>query len=187
MNTVPSSASQRAELRNAGSLIVAVAAVFAAFSVGRGSGANAPLGNAPALPAPWIACGADAAQARQRADDAERTAQARMARYPFAPDEGMRALALLAEARDCLLLAGARSGDTPLAARAAIYRARIANDYRDHLTRVRHALELDDLPHAVDDVRYLSALFAGRDEAFSAELRTLELDARGVATNQDQP
>ena len=180
-------ASQRAELRNAGMLIVAVATLIAAFSVGRDAGASVRLRNAPVLPAPWAACDVGAALARQRANDAARSAEARMARYPFAPDDGMRALELLAEARDCLLRAGASSEDATLAARSAAYRGRIADDYRDHLTRLRHALERGDLPHAEGDVRYLSALFAGRNEVFSAELRALELDARAAATHQAQP
>jgi hypothetical protein len=173
--------------------LVALAAAFAAFGAAPRSRAAALT--APALPSADARCQAGNVTAAQRAAEATAGADAHMARYPFAPAEGLRALALLAEARDCLLLAGAAAGaDRALAQRAASYRERVAADYRDHVTRVRHALaqreagnDDGELERVRDDVAYLLELLAGRQEPFVAELRGLhsELEAGRRARSKE--
>jgi hypothetical protein len=189
VSPVPGNLSAGHQLRSAALLIAAVAVSIAALRAGTVATADDRLRNAPDLPSPSSSCDADAASAARRAEQAARIADARMMRYPFAPEEGLRALASIAEARECSSLAGTSHVDSRLAERGAAYRTRIAADYHDHLTRLRHALASGDLPRAGEDVRYLRALLGERDAAFAAQLRAIELeiDARAPATGRGQP
>lgn len=182
MTAVPADQTRRFEPRSTVLLIMAGAALIAAFGVGANTRETARLHDAPSLPAVTAACSADPAHAAQRARDGSRSADAHLARYPFAPEEGLRALALLAEARECLRRAGSAEDDPALATRATRYRERIAADYRDHLARLRHALAQGELPQAADDVRYLRALFGEQGGSFALELRALELEVEASAS-----
>jgi len=174
--------------RTACLLVAAVAAVGAAFAAGGEPRSRADALVAPELPVADARCEVAAHEAARRARDAALGADAHMARYPFAPGEGLRALALLAEARDCLALAAAPPADAAeLARRTARYRARVGADYRERVTRVRRALAQARLELARDDVPYLLELLAGQQSAFVAELRGLQLDLDAAGAHQEAP
>jgi hypothetical protein len=179
---------RHSDLRTACLLVAAIVAVTAAIMAGGDSRSRAEALVAPELPATDTRCDAERHAAEQRAADAVVAADAHMARYPFAPAAGLRALALLAEARDCLTLAAAAGSDPDqLAQRTAHYRALVTADYRDRITRVQRALAQRELAPARDDVAYLLELLAGQQHPFVSELRGLQLELDAASANQEPP
>ena len=138
----------------------------------------------PALAAQDATCTDDAPAQRATAREAE--AEARIARYAFAPSEGVTALALLGEAMACRSRAGDDRGAARLRARRDAWHARIELDYRTHRLRLAHALATgaEDLAHGEADA--LLALLEAHAGPYTAWLHELLLDLEADRT-ESQP
>lgn len=135
---------------------------------------------APSLNAGETACDAPIEAAGERAHQAEDAALAKVARYPFAPAEGLRAARLLDLAEHCHARAGNAAGSERAADRKRAWQALLERDYRDHLNRYRRALHAQRPAQAREDVSFLLELLSQQDGPFVAQLRDAEreLDAR---------
>jgi hypothetical protein len=100
--------------------------------------------------------------------------QSKWERYPFAPAEGPRALALLSEAAHCLELARDEDAATTLRRRTARLSARIEGDYRELRIRLERALAARRDGQALRATRRLRALLQDQRGAYASHLRTLE-------------
>lgn len=136
----------------------------------------APERSLPVLPERDAACAASEAQLAQRGREARAAAAAKIARYPFAPDEGLKALQLLREAERCFNLAGDRAASAAASAHAQAWRVRLRNDARDHWLRYRVSLASERGHHALPDIEFLLALFGSEAGTFGARLRRARLD-----------
>jgi hypothetical protein len=132
--------------------------------------------DAPPLLEPRPRCLVPAEAAGARASAAERAALDKIARYPFAPGEGLRACELLAEAESCASAAGDQASAARLHARASAWRSRLEREYRDRLTRYRRARSSERPRQALADVLFLLELLAGHDGPFPARLRQIRLE-----------
>lgn len=136
----------------------------------------------PALPAPRRACDAQPALRLRRATEVEAAAEAKIARYRYAPAEGIAALALLSLAEHCYAAAPAEADRARLAVRAAAWRAHLERDYQAQLIRRERALALGDARAASAATTFLLELLQGERGAFVAQLRRaqFEIEARAM-------
>ncbi|MBL8609591.1 MAG: hypothetical protein JNL38_19830 [Myxococcales bacterium] len=150
-------------------LLVLLAPAAALGAVGARGGKRAeveapePPSLAPSGPAQCDAVGPAAlssAMASARAGSMARE------RYPFAAEEGARALADFSRAEACFMRAG--RGDLAQGSRdlSASLGARIAQDVHVHHARLLHAIETDDVTHARREVRAQKALMRGQSGAY---------------------
>jgi hypothetical protein len=161
--------------------LLALACVIAASTLTRLRDAPAdPLAlDAPALPEPHARCQSPVEVSGQRAMAAERAAMDKVARYPFVPGEGLRALELFSEAENCATAAGDRAGAARARGRSQVFHRRLSAEYRDRLTRYRRARVSQRPRQALSEVVFLLELFSAQDGPFPVQLRRvrLELDA----------
>lgn len=141
----------------------------------------------PALPDPQPACSAPVHARAARAHEADRLARARIARYPYAASEGIRALELLREAEDCHRLADADDASAAARSRANAWRARLARDYRNRVVRYRRARESGRPGDALPDIAFLLELLARDRSAFTAELRDAALSLEHPHNQENEP
>lgn len=125
----------------------------------------------PPLPRVEAPCGAVGDAAGEHARRTEAAALARIARYPFAPADGLAADRLLDEAKHCYASSGDAAGQQRVATRAKLWRARLERDYRDHLIRYRRALAAARPELALHDIAFLLELLSRHDDPFLAQLR----------------
>jgi len=179
VSVVPAAAAPKrrtsANLQRAAALAAAAVAASAWWSIEGGTG-TAPEPELPALPEREAACTAPELQRGLRGRSARAQAAAKIARYPFAPEEGREALHLLRESERCFELAGDDAGRVAAAIHARAWRARLQNDARDHWLRYRVALASQRPQHALPDIEFLLALFEGETGPFSARLRRAQLE-----------
>jgi len=148
-----------------------------------------PPDGAPDVPEPSAlvarppAClDADAPLARGR--EALDQARAHMARYPFAPEEGPRAVVLALEAQRCLAELDAAQADRA-AREAERWTHRLARDYAAARARLTRALATEDATAAREEIATLTRLLAGHDDPYTAWL--VSVDHRLVAAEEPQP
>jgi hypothetical protein len=94
-----------------------------------------------------------------------------MQRYPFAPQDGLEALARLAEAVDCARLAGDSGAMSEPSQQLAQAHERIERDFRDHSQRYALLRKHERMREAADDIAYLTALGWPESGAFAEQLR----------------
>jgi hypothetical protein len=134
-------------------------------------------------PALWegrVDCSQPAA-AETRAREAEAAALAKMQRYRFEARDGLQALRLLREARQCYA-AGGREGEAArVEKKADAWQERLQGDYEGHLLRLRLAQQKKDGGETLREVRALRALLAHRNGEYLSWLTHLErrLESRG--------
>ncbi|HTE51121.1 MAG TPA: FHA domain-containing protein [Kofleriaceae bacterium] len=117
---------------------------------------------------------ADPAAAGPRAREAAEAARAKSERYPFAAQDGIRAVELYSLASRCFGAAG-RDGDAERAGRdRAALVARIDEDYRTHRLKLERALEYGRTRQALLETRELLALVSHLDHPYTAWLRSVE-------------
>jgi hypothetical protein len=136
----------------------------------------APEPELPRLSERDAPCAASETRRAERGREARAAAAAKIARYPFAPDEGPQALQLLLEAERCFELAGDGAAGAATAAHARVWRARMRHDARDHWLRYRVSLASKRPQHALPDIEFLLALFGHEAGTFSARLRRAQLE-----------
>lgn len=117
----------------------ALGALGLAFATEPDAGTEVLAPVPPTLASTPATCSERVAPAR-RADACELGAATRIARYPFVPNDGVVALALLDEALACRMHAGEEEQATRLRDRLQAWRMRIERDYRDRRLRLTHAL-----------------------------------------------
>ncbi len=124
-----------------------------------------PPAQAPELfpAASSVTCPQSAAdQARAFAADKFDVAEGKRERSPFAPRDGVEAVALYDVAAACFRI----GGDGPRAAEAALdskqLRAQITQDFRARRVRLEHLLSVGDYVLAKNDVKFLRALLEGK-------------------------
>ncbi|MGD8858911.1 MAG: hypothetical protein PVI30_02800 [Myxococcales bacterium] len=137
------------------------------------AGQHTPPPEPPAATPEPVPCAAPETP-RRRAREAELRGQSKWERYPFAPEEGPRALALLSEAAHCLELARDEDAATALRRRGARLSARIEGDYRELRIRLERALAARRDGQALRATRRLRALLQDRRGPYASHLRTLE-------------
>jgi hypothetical protein len=140
--------------------------------------------DAPALPEPRARCQAPLEVSGQRAIAAERAAADKVARYPFVPGEGLRAIGLFSEAENCAMLAGDRAGAARAKARSQVFHQRLSAEYRDRLTRYRRARVSQRPRQAVSEVVFLLELFSAHDGPFPVQLRRVRLELEAELTKE---
>jgi hypothetical protein len=179
----PPARSLHALLALAAALLV-VAALLASADQNRDSvAAVAP----PPLPQIEAPCVATLDAAGEQASRAERSALARIDRYPFAPADGLAALQLLDRARHCYLASGDAAGQARVALRAKLWRGRLERDYRDHLTRYKRALSAERPLLALRDIAFLLELWSGHDGPFLAQLRQAQRELEAAPQSGGRP
>jgi hypothetical protein len=158
-------------------VLLALCAVAVAFCAAQFDAEpdTAAAPEAPPLPRLNVRCEATGDAAAQTALDAEQAALAKIARYPYAAAEGLRALLRLAEAKRCFELAGDRVGMARVDQRERSWRARLERDYRDHLTRYRRALSTSQTAQLRLEIDVLLELLADQQGKFVNQLRTTQL------------
>jgi hypothetical protein len=113
-------------------------------------------------------------EARAYGESEQRHAEALRERYPFAVEEGPRAVRLLDAAVACFAVAGAKALEGKAAAEAKSFRAAVEQDYRVHHLRLVHALEVSDEPQARREIDALQRLSKGRSSAYTEWLRSVD-------------
>jgi hypothetical protein len=136
------------------------------------------------LPQLRVACAAKPDAARSRAKELERIALAKTARYPFAAEDGLPALHALTEAEDCYALAGAVAERAAVQARRDRLLVRLERDYRDHVTRYRHACEIGRGVPALSDLHFLLSLFRGEHAPWLAQLKHNQNELEALGQNE---
>jgi len=195
MNTTHTTASALAPSRRLGSTqhstlawfpLLALVCVIAAPGLARlrGQSIDGLALDAPALPEPRARCQAPVEVSGQRAIAAERAATDKVARYPFMPGEGLRALELFSEAENCALAAGDRAGATRAKARSQVFHQRLSAEYRDRLTRYRRARVSERPRQALSEVVFLLELFSRHDGPFPVQLRRVRLELEAELTKE---
>jgi hypothetical protein len=134
---------------------------------------HAPPPEPPAATPEPVACAAPDAP-RRRARETELRGRSKWERYPFAPEEGPRALALISEAAHCLELAGDAPAANALRHHSARLSTRIEGDYRELRIRLERALAARRHGQALRATRRLRALLNERRGPYASHLRTLE-------------
>jgi hypothetical protein len=109
-----------------------------------------------------------------RAAEATEAGLAKMERYPFEARDGVAAVRLLLEAKECHAAAYAGTRAFPVRERLESWIQRIRRDYRSRRLRLRLALQNDDRRTALREVRSLRKLLAHRDGDYPAWLAGLE-------------
>lgn len=158
-------------------VLLALCAVALAFCVAQfdAQPTTAKALEAPPLPRLSVRCEATGEATAQRALEAEQAALAKIARYPYAATEGLRALLRLSEAKRCFEDAGDRVGMARVAQRALHWRARLERDYRDHLMRYRRALSTHQDGQLQLEIGVLLELLTDQQGKFVNQLRTTQL------------
>lgn len=108
------------------------------------------------------------------AGEAERTAFAKMQRYPFKPQDGVEAVRLISEARDCYQIAGEVVHVTRVEKALDIWKRRIERDYRNYRLRLRLALGGKRFNDASRSIRMLRDLLADRNDPYTHWLDSIE-------------
>jgi hypothetical protein len=140
----------------------------------------------PDLRMPATECSAPRSGAIRRAEEAALAAAAKVSRYPYAPNEGLAALALLVEAERCHALAADPIAAAAARARAAGWHSKLASDFRDHLVRYRIALAADRRAQARSEVAFLLALLAHESPEFTSALRNEQRELEENAKEKDR-
>jgi hypothetical protein len=147
---------------------------------------NEPL-TAPPLATRPARCDGVPQNAGARATLAAQTAEAKIARYPYAPVEGPRALQQLEDAARCLAISGDARGAKRADERAQSWRAHLERDYRDHLVRYRRGV-LTAQPSVVRlEVGLLLKLLADQQGPFINYLRSTQLSLAASDNTHKQP
>ncbi|MFI5307135.1 MAG: hypothetical protein ACHQ53_07280 [Polyangiales bacterium] len=135
--------------------------------------------SAPPLPSFASRCDVSSEAAPERARQADALAEADVARYPFAPSDGLHALRELASAGGCHALLHEAALAARAEHRAAIWRQRVERDYRDHAIRYERASTEGHLALASADIAFLLELLSAHESSFTTQLRRqqLQLDA----------
>ena len=156
-----------------GAVFLVLGGTALAFLGGRGAATNAAL-SPPSLDLGGPTCSVPAEQSRVRWMAAERAATARLARYPFDAADGVEAVSLLHEAALC----AERSADLVAAERLAelerTWIARIRDDFRARVVRVRVALEREPRGVALHEVTELRRMLAHTRGEYSTWLEATE-------------
>jgi hypothetical protein len=134
---------------------------------------------APPLPSFATRCEVSNEAARERAGQADALAEADIARYPFAPSDGVSALRERASASGCHALAHEAALAARAERRASIWRQRLERDYRDHAIRYERASTEGRPALASADIAFLLELLSAHESSFTTQLRRqqLQLDA----------
>jgi hypothetical protein len=130
----------------------------------------------PSVPEPAAECNAPTAMQAARGNEAVAVARAKIARYPFAPADGIAALALLREAARCFQLAGDHDSARVAETHARSWRARVQSDSRDHWLRYRVAVASGRAEHALPDIEFLLELFERAPGPFTSRLRRVQIE-----------
>ncbi len=126
----------------------------------------APPAAAPPLFAGAVACPHDGpGTAHQRAEEDERVALAGLDRYPFAPEDGVEAVARFRRAHACYRDSGDAAGAERLRALGDAAQRRVEGDYRTRAFRLQRALEADEVRSALLEARTLRAMLGARTAA----------------------
>jgi hypothetical protein len=168
--------------------LLALGLVFGASALGRlRSERTDPLAlDAPALPDPRSRCQAPADVAGPRAIAAERAAADKVARYPFVPAEGLRAIGLFSEAENCATAARDETTAARARARRQAFQQRLLGEYRDRLTRYRRARISARPAQALAQVVFLLEFLSAHERPFSAQLRRVRLELEAELTGKEQ-
>lgn len=109
-----------------------------------------------------------------RARESERAAFAKMERYPFDHQDGIEAVRLLSEARDCYQTAGEIVQETRVQKALNTWMRRLEQDYRSHRLRLRLALAAARYDKAKRTLRILQNLLSHRDDSYTEWLDHVE-------------
>jgi len=169
------------------SLAISVGALGTVCLTGFGPTDRASRAEAPPLPGLPLRCDVSREAASERAAQADLLAEAAIARYPFAPGDGLRALAELATASGCHTFASEPDAAARADRRASLWRQRLERDYRDHVVRYGRASTQGHLALARADIAYLLELLALHESPFTSQLRRQELQLDGAATSEPKP
>ena len=113
-----------------------------------------------------VACPHDGpGTAHQRAEEDERVALAGLDRYPFAPEDGVEAVARFRRAHACYRDSGDAAGAERLRALGDAAQRRVEGDYRTRAFRLQRALEADEVRSALLEARTLRAMLGARTAA----------------------
>jgi hypothetical protein len=114
-------------------------------------------------------------QALHRAIESAEAASHRSERYPFAAQDGVRAVQLYATAEVCYRSAGRETDATRIARDQAAMKQRIDEDYRTHRLRLERAMEFQRWSEALVESKHLNSLLEHRrDEPYGAWMELLE-------------
>jgi len=154
--------------------LVTVAAVWMLLSDGA-----EPVGASPPVEPPTLfdattTCPEGSGPTRHRADLDAHAASAKSERYPFAPQDGVRAVVLYRQAARCYEAAGDSGRAGELDDRAAELADRVDEDYRTARFRLERALEQERLADALAETRQLRALLSHRSGPYVEWLGELE-------------
>lgn len=129
----------------------------------------------PALfAAPPSACPEAGPAAVSRAAEAAEAARAKGERYPFAAQDGVRAVELYGLAARCFA-AGGRDGDAESATRERkLLAARLDEDYRTHRLKLERAIQGGRTRQALVESRELLSLVAHLEHPYTTWLRDVE-------------
>jgi len=109
-----------------------------------------------------------------RARESERAAFAKMERYPFDHQDGVEAVRLLSEARDCYQTVGEIVQVTRVQQALDSWTRRLEQDYRSHRLRLRLALANARYDKARRTLRILQNLLSHRDDNYTKWLDHVE-------------
>ena len=121
--------------------------------------------------------------ARYWAREVERTAFAKMQRYPFKPQDGVEAVRLISEARDCYQIAGEVVHVTRVEKALDTWKRRIERDYHNHRLRLRFALGSERHDDARRSIRILRDLLIHRSDPYTHWLNRVEQKIKRPLTN----
>jgi hypothetical protein len=126
------------------------------------------FGDAPGCPEK------DEAATAPRAREAADAALAKSQRYPFAAQDGIRAVEMFGEAASCFAAAGQDAAADRVRKSRTALEARIQEDYRTHRLKLERAIEYRRTRAALVEVRELLALVRHLDHPYTTWLHTLE-------------
>lgn len=173
-----------------GALAVIAVGTLTTLAAARGSVAELPaIPEAPALlsPVDGASCGRDGDVEELAALGAERlrVGLSKRERTPFAPREGVEAVAHLDAAAACFERAGKREDAATAKASAASMRAKVEQEYRIRRLRLEHAYRIHDPAAVKRELAVLVPMTAGLRGPYTDWLAALdraasaELDQRG--------
>jgi hypothetical protein len=164
--------------------IVVGASLWMIFSADDGDG----LMHAPSAPAIFddtpVRCESGRSPAHHRAERDERAGDAHRERYPFAPHDGVRAVALYRRAEACYTASGDGEGAQRAARQSARLRARVDADYDTARFRLERALTYRDWASASVEARTLLDALEGRDGPYVEWLTVLERRLRFLSPEE---
>ncbi len=112
--------------------------------------------------------------ALHRAGEAERAAFAKMERYPYVYQDGVAAVGLISEARDCYQTEEKTAHVTRVQKTLDTWRRRLERDYRNHRLQLRLALSDAQYEKARRTARILRSLLSHRDDSYTIWLGRVE-------------